>query len=47
MRILYHHRTLADGAEGIHIAEMVDAFRALGHEVRVMGLGARDGKPTA
>ena len=23
MRILYHHRTLGDGAEGIHIAEMV------------------------
>lgn len=38
MRILYHHRTLADGAEGIHIAEMVAAFRDLGHDVRVMGL---------
>jgi glycosyltransferase involved in cell wall biosynthesis len=38
MRILYHHRTLADGAEGIHIAEMVSAFRSLGHEVRVAGL---------
>jgi glycosyltransferase involved in cell wall biosynthesis len=35
VRILYHHRTLADGAEGIHIAAMVDAFRALGHEVLV------------
>ena len=33
MNILYHHRTLADGAEGIHIPEMVDAFRALGHQV--------------
>ena len=39
MRILYHHRTLADGAEGIHIAEMVAAFRELGHDVRVIGLG--------
>jgi glycosyltransferase involved in cell wall biosynthesis len=38
MRILYHHRTLADGAEGIHIAAMVDAFRALGHDVRLMGV---------
>jgi glycosyltransferase involved in cell wall biosynthesis len=37
MRILYHHRTLGDGAEGIHIREMVNAFRALGHEVRVIG----------
>ena len=37
MRILYHHRTLGDGAEGIHIAEMVNAFRQLGHEVKVIG----------
>jgi glycosyltransferase involved in cell wall biosynthesis len=43
MRILYHHRTLADGAEGIHIASMVDAFRALGHEVRVCGAAAAPG----
>jgi glycosyltransferase involved in cell wall biosynthesis len=35
VRILYHHRTLADGAEGIHIHGMVDAFRALGHGVAV------------
>jgi glycosyltransferase involved in cell wall biosynthesis len=40
VRILYQHRTLADGAEGVHIAAMVDAFRALGHEVRVVGLAA-------
>jgi glycosyltransferase involved in cell wall biosynthesis len=35
MRILYHHRTLGDGAEGVHIEEMVEAFVALGHEVRI------------
>ena len=35
MKILYHHRTLADGAEGIHILEMIEAFRAHGHEVIV------------
>lgn len=45
MKILYHHRTLADGAEGVHIAEMVRAFRDLGHEVRVLGLAADDGTP--
>lgn len=39
MRILYHHRTLADGAEGVHINAMVAAFRKLGHEVRVRGFG--------
>lgn len=37
MRILYHHRTLGDGAEGIHIREMVKAFRELGNEVKVIG----------
>ncbi len=40
MRILYHHRTLADGAEGVHISEMVTAFRSLGHQVHVTGLEA-------
>jgi len=38
VRILYHHRTLGDGAEGIHIASMVQAFRDLGHEVQITGL---------
>jgi glycosyltransferase involved in cell wall biosynthesis len=37
MKILYHHRTLGDGAEGIHVREMVGAFRALSHEVKVIG----------
>ena len=37
MRILYHHRTLADGAEGVHIRAMVQAFRELGHDVRLLG----------
>ena len=42
MRILYHHRTLADGAEGIHIAAMVEAFSSLGHEVRILGVRPED-----
>lgn len=37
MRILYHHRTLGDGAEGIHIREMIKAFRQEGHEVILAG----------
>ena len=37
MKILYHHRTLGDGAEGIHIREIVNAFRQLGHKVTVAG----------
>jgi glycosyltransferase involved in cell wall biosynthesis len=38
MRILYHHRTLGDGAEGIHVSSMVAAFRELGHQVSVSAL---------
>ena len=45
MRILYHHRTLGDGAEGIHIEAMVRAFRHLAHDVRVLGLAADDAPP--
>jgi glycosyltransferase involved in cell wall biosynthesis len=43
MKILYHHRTMGDGAEGIHIREIVSALRSLGHEVRVVALA---GDPT-
>ena len=38
MRILYQHRTLGDGAEGIHIIEMVKALQRLGHEVEMAGI---------
>ncbi len=38
MRILYHHRTLGDGAEGIHIQSIVNGLRNLGHEVKVVSL---------
>jgi glycosyltransferase involved in cell wall biosynthesis len=48
MRILYHHRTLGDGAEGIHIREMVKAFRLIGHEVLVAGpIGEQLPTPTS
>lgn len=36
MRILYHHRTRGDGAEGIHIGEMINAFESLGHQVMLV-----------
>jgi glycosyltransferase involved in cell wall biosynthesis len=38
VKILYHHRTQAEDAQGIHIAAMVGAFRELGHEVDVCAL---------
>ena len=43
MRILYHHRTMGEGAEGIHVRSIVEALRAAGHEVRVSALV---GEPT-
>lgn len=38
MKVLYHHRTRAADAQGIHIRELCRALRALGHEVRVAAL---------
>jgi glycosyltransferase involved in cell wall biosynthesis len=38
MKILYHHRTQAEDAQGVHIHEMVRAFEALGHTVRMQAL---------
>src|SRR5688572_18242056 len=47
MRILYHHRTMADGAEGIHIREMVLALRGLGHDVAGVALAGDPTEPNA
>jgi glycosyltransferase involved in cell wall biosynthesis len=38
VRILYHHRTRAGDAQGIHIAEIQRAFRLRGHDVREVAL---------
>ncbi|MDI6794175.1 MAG: glycosyltransferase family 4 protein, partial [bacterium] len=48
MRILYHHRTQAEDAQGIHINELIKAWRKLGHEVEVVALaqGGEDLKKT-
>ncbi len=46
LRILYHHRTLRGDAQGVHIAEMIAAFRACGHEVQEFSLVGGD-EPTA
>lgn len=48
MRILYHHRTLGDGAEGVHIAEVIEALRSLGHTVLLaapVASGSPGGRP--
>ena len=33
MRVLYHHRTRAEDAQGVHIRAMCEAFEKLGHKV--------------
>ncbi len=38
MRLLYHHRTLAGDAQGIHIEKMIQAFKELGHHVDTVAL---------
>jgi glycosyltransferase involved in cell wall biosynthesis len=36
LKILYHHRTQGKGAEGVHIREIIKAFRELGHVVFIV-----------
>jgi len=43
MRILYHHRTRAEDAQGVHIRALCQAFRDLGHQVRVIAPPRRPG----
>jgi glycosyltransferase involved in cell wall biosynthesis len=42
MKILYHHRTQAEDAQGVHIYEMVNAFQELGHQVEMVALVQKD-----
>jgi glycosyltransferase involved in cell wall biosynthesis len=37
MRILYSHRVQSKDGQGVHIEELIRAFRETGHEVRVVG----------
>ena len=47
LRILYHHRTQGRGAEGVHIASIVGALSAMGHQVTVLGPPGVDALATA
>lgn len=46
MRILYHHRTASKDGQAVHIEEMIEALRSLGHEVRVVAphVASEDGR---
>lgn len=38
MNIIVYHRTFADGAEGIHVSEITNSLKRLGHKVDVLSL---------
>ncbi len=42
MRILYHHRTASKDGQAVHIEEMIQALRSLGHDVHIVGPAAPD-----
>lgn len=42
MKILYHHRTRSKDGQYVHIEEMIEALRALGHEVIVVAPSATE-----
>lgn len=42
MRILYHHRTRSKDGQYVHIEEMINALRALGHEVIIVAPPSAD-----
>jgi glycosyltransferase involved in cell wall biosynthesis len=42
MRILYSHRVQSKDGQGVHIEELVRAFREAGHDVRMAGPGFYD-----
>lgn len=40
MKILYHHRTRSKDGQHVHISELINALRNLGHEVKVVAPAA-------
>ena len=45
MNILYHHRTRATDAQRVHILEIVNALRGLGHRVTIASLVDTEARP--
>lgn len=41
LKILYHHRVAAQDGQSVHIRELTDAFKALGHEIIFVGPSLR------
>jgi glycosyltransferase involved in cell wall biosynthesis len=47
MNIIYHHRTQATGAEGVHISYIIKGLRELGHQVSVVSPSGHEPGQTA
>lgn len=47
MNIIYHHRTQATGAEGVHISYIIKGLRKLGHQVSVVSPSGHEPGQTA
>jgi glycosyltransferase involved in cell wall biosynthesis len=43
LKILYHHRTRSKDGQDVHISELINALRKLGHEVMVVAPAAMEG----
>src|ERR1700677_1623252 len=37
MKIIYHHRIRSKDGQSVHVEEMIDALRDMGHEVQLVG----------
>ncbi|AWL11661.1 Alpha-D-kanosaminyltransferase [Saliniradius amylolyticus] len=47
MRVLFHHRTRGQGAEGVHILGVTNGLRQLGHQVSLLSLPGADPEQSA
>lgn len=45
MKIIYHHRTRGEDAQGIHIKSIQNAWKDLGHDVLEVSVGKSDAAP--
>ena len=46
MRILYHPRIASTDGQAVHVEEIVQALRAAGHDMLLVGLCYSDNPPT-
>src|SRR5882672_1427765 len=47
MQVIYHHRTMGRGSQGIHICNLVEALEAAGNQVTIVSPPGIDPRKTA